>query len=120
VIARRTRGHRSAERFRYRDKGKLATIGRSAAVAEFGRLQLSGFVAWVLWLVVHICFLVGFRNRYLVFCQWVWHYFTYQGGARLITGPREGGLAWPTQPRRLSIRRGSRPPAPAHAAETRR
>jgi NADH dehydrogenase len=92
--------------FRYRNKGQLATIGRSAAVAEFGWLALSGFVAWVLWLVVHLCFLVGFRNRYLVLSQWVWHYVTFQGGARLITGPREGEITWPAQPRRLA-----RPPA---------
>lgn len=110
VIAGRTRGHRVLGGFRYVDKGKLATIGRSAAVAEFGRLKVSGFVAWVLWLVVHLCFLVGFRNRYLVFCQWVWHYFTNHGGARLITGSREVGFAWPTQPRRLSMQRESLPP----------
>jgi len=98
--------------FRYADKGKLATIGRSAAVAELKGLKLSGFVAWVLWLCVHICFLVGFRNRYLVLCQWVWHYFTFQGGARLITGSRDLRISWPTQPRRLAITRPSREPAP--------
>lgn len=101
--------------FRYVDKGKLATIGRRAAVAELGRLRLSGFIAWVLWLGVHICFLVGFRNRYLVLCQWVWHYFTFHGGARLITGPRDLHMAWPTQPRRLSITRVSGERAPASA-----
>lgn len=101
AIERRVQSRPPPPRFSYRDKGKLATIGRSAAVAEFGRLELSGFGAWLLWLLVHICFLVGFRNRYLVMCQWVWHYFTYQGGARLITGPREL-LAWPSQPRRLA------------------
>jgi NADH dehydrogenase len=101
TIARRCRGLRSEVPFRYEDKGKLATIGRRAAVAEVGRMQFSGLTAWLLWLLVHICFLVGFRNRYLVLTQWVWHYFTYQGGARLITGPREL-TAWPTQPRRLA------------------
>lgn len=102
------------ETFRYVDKGKLATIGRSSAVAEVGRLKLSGFVAWLLWLCVHICFLVGFRNRYLVLCQWVWHYFTFQGGSRLITGSGKRGFAWPTQPRRLALPRAasSRAPAP--------
>ncbi|HEY6080328.1 MAG TPA: NAD(P)/FAD-dependent oxidoreductase [Polyangiaceae bacterium] len=99
-------------KFRYVDKGKLATIGRSAAVAELKGMKLSGFVAWVLWLCVHICFLVGFRNRYLVLCQWVWHYFTFQGGARLITGSRDLRISWPTQPRRLAISRPSREPAP--------
>ena len=85
-IARRLQGSSTTGLFQYVDKGNLATIGRQAAVAEFGRLQLSGFVAWLLWLVVHICFLVGFRNRYVVLVQWFWHYFTYRGGAQLITG----------------------------------
>jgi NADH dehydrogenase len=105
VIARRVRGHRDVLGFRYFDKGKLATIGRSAAVAEFGRLKISGVMAWLLWLFVHLCFLVGFRNRYLVLCQWVWHYFTFHGGARLITGPRDLGIDWPSQPRRLAMQR---------------
>src|SRR3954465_8803580 len=72
--------------FEYFDKGSLATIGRGAGVAEFGRLHLSGLVAWVFWLTVHIFFLIGFRNRVLVFIQWAWAYFTFQSGARLITG----------------------------------
>lgn len=78
--------------FRYRDKGDLATIGRSSAVARIGRLEFGGVVAWLLWAVVHIFFLIGFRNRVLVSLQWVWAYLTYQRGARLITGPVEGGL----------------------------
>lgn len=85
-IARKLQGAATSQAFRYVDKGNLATIGRRAAVAEFGRLQLSGLVAWLLWLCVHICFLVGFRNRYVVLVQWFWHYFTYRGGAQLITG----------------------------------
>lgn len=72
--------------FRYWDKGSLATIGRAAAVAEFGRLHISGFIAWLAWLFVHILFLIGFRNRLLVFIQWAWSYVTYERGARLITG----------------------------------
>jgi NADH:ubiquinone reductase (H+-translocating) len=88
--------------FRYVNKGNLATIGRKAAVAEVGSAKLSGFVAWALWLLVHICFLVGFRNRYIVLFQWVWHYFTNQGGARLITGTRNPHSGWPSQPRRLA------------------
>jgi len=72
--------------FRYRDKGSLATIGRAAGVADFGRLRVSGFVAWVLWLTVHIFFLIGFRNRLFVLLSWAWSYFTFQRGARLITG----------------------------------
>jgi NADH dehydrogenase len=73
--------------FRYTDKGSLATIGRKAAIADLGRIKLSGFVAWVAWLVVHIFFLIGFRNRFLVLFSWWWAYVTYERGARLITGP---------------------------------
>jgi NADH:quinone reductase (non-electrogenic) len=72
--------------FRYKDKGSLATIGRAAAVAEFGRVHFGGFFAWMAWLLIHIFFLIGFRNRFLVITQWAWAYLTYQRGARLITG----------------------------------
>jgi NADH dehydrogenase len=72
--------------FHYYDKGSLATIGRAAAVAQFGKIHISGFMAWLAWLFVHILFLIGFRNRVLVFIQWAWSYFTYERGARLITG----------------------------------
>jgi NADH dehydrogenase len=72
--------------FHYFDKGNLATIGRAAAVAQFGKIHISGFMAWLAWLFVHIFFLIGFRNRVLVFIQWAWSYFTYERGARLITG----------------------------------
>lgn len=74
------------EPFRYVDKGSLATIGRKAAIAQVGRWKLSGFAAWVTWLLVHIYFLIGFRNRLAVLFNWAWSYFTYQRGARLITG----------------------------------
>ena len=73
-------------KFHYWDKGSLATIGRAAAVAEFGKLHISGFIAWLAWLFIHILFLIGFRNRLLVFIQWAWSYVTYERGARLITG----------------------------------
>jgi len=73
--------------FRYRDYGTLATIGRRAAVADFGWLQLSGTLAWLLWGLVHISFLIGFRNRLVVLVDWIWSYLTFQSGARLITGP---------------------------------
>jgi len=72
--------------FHYYDKGSLATIGRSAAIAQFGKIHISGFVAWLAWLFVHILFLIGFQNRILVFIQWAWSYFTYERSARLITG----------------------------------
>lgn len=72
--------------FHYFDKGSLATIGRAAAVAQFGKIHISGFMAWLAWLFIHILFLIGFQNRVLVFIQWAWSYFTYERGARLITG----------------------------------
>jgi NADH dehydrogenase len=72
--------------FEYWDKGSLATIGRAAAVADLGRLHLSGFIAWLSWLFVHVFFLIGFKNRVLVMLEWAWSYFTFQRGARLITG----------------------------------
>ena len=78
--------------FRYRDKGNLAVIGRGKAVADLGKLKLSGLFAWLTWAFVHILFLVGFRNRAFVLLEWAWYYFTDQRGARLITGKetREG------------------------------
>ncbi|HLH09036.1 MAG TPA: NAD(P)/FAD-dependent oxidoreductase [Terriglobales bacterium] len=77
---------KSREPFRYLDKGTMATIGRAAAIAQIGKLHVSGFIAWVMWLFVHIMFLVGFRNRVLVMLEWAWSYLTYQRSARLITG----------------------------------
>ena len=74
------------EPFVYRDRGALATIGRGAAVAAFPKSSWSGWIAWWLWLLVHILFLIGFRNRILVLVQWAWAYVTFQRGARLITG----------------------------------
>lgn len=74
------------EPFEYIDRGSLATIGRAAAVADFGWAQFSGFFAWAAWLFVHIFFLIGFRNRFVVIFEWAWAYFTYQRSARLITG----------------------------------
>ena len=64
----------------------LATIGRAAAVADFGKFRVTGFIAWILWLFVHILFLIGFRNRVLVMLEWSWSYLTYERSARLITG----------------------------------
>lgn len=78
--------------FRYRDSGSLATIGRRSAVADFGRVRLSGLPAWLAWLGIHIFFLIGFRNRFVVLFEWAWSYFTFQRSARLIlspTGPAE-------------------------------
>jgi NADH dehydrogenase len=72
--------------FAYRDYGNLATIGRKAAVADFGRFHLTGFLAWLVWSLAHIWFLIGFRNRLAVFMDWAWAYVTYDRGARIITG----------------------------------
>jgi len=82
---------RPLARFRYRDKGTLATIGRSAAVADLGNLHLSGWIAWAAWLALHIFFLIGFRNRLVVLVNWAWAYLTFQRGGRLIT--RDGSSA---------------------------
>jgi len=76
--------------FRYRDRGSMATIGRAAAVAVVGGIQLSGLVAWLAWLFVHVMFLIGFRNRFLVLFEWAWAYVSWQRGARLITRPWRG------------------------------
>ena len=78
--------------FRYRHPGNLATIGRAQAVADFGRLRLTGQLAWLLWGVVHIAFLIGFRNRLAVLLDWLWAYVSFKRGARLITaGPMSAG-----------------------------
>jgi NADH:quinone reductase (non-electrogenic) len=74
--------------FRYRDYGTLATIGRSKAVAQFGRLKLSGYPAWLTWLGAHIFFLIGFRNRIVVLVDWAWAYWTFQRSARIFEPPR--------------------------------
>jgi NADH dehydrogenase len=75
--------------FRYRDYGQLATIGRNAAVAMIGKVKLSGFAAWLVWLVAHIYFLINFRNRLIVMIDWGWAYFTYQRYARIVIDRRE-------------------------------
>ena len=86
LIAARARGEAPPPPFRYQDKGMLATIGRHSAIADFGRVKLTGWVAWVLWGLVHIFLLIGFRNRVAVFLNWMWAWLTYGRGARLITG----------------------------------
>ncbi|MFI5273282.1 MAG: NAD(P)/FAD-dependent oxidoreductase [Ktedonobacterales bacterium] len=85
AIQTRLRG-RSPQPFAYFDKGTLSTVGRLYALADIRGLRVAGFFAWMLWVGVHIFFLVGFRNRFVVMFQWAWAYVTYQRGARLITG----------------------------------
>jgi NADH dehydrogenase len=84
LIKARLKG-KSLPKFHYVDKGKMSIIGRNAAVVELGRLHLSGFIAWLLWLIVHIYYLIGFDNKLLVLLQWAWNYLTRKRGALLIT-----------------------------------
>ncbi len=95
--------------FHYHDKGSLATIGRAAAVAQFGRFELSGYFAWLAWLFIHVLFLIGFRNRLLVMIQWAWSYLTYERSAYLITGSDDlPGWIYPhSQPQREEIPSGN-------------
>jgi len=87
AIAARIAGRQLAP-FRYRDFGNLATIGRKAAIADLGSAKFSGLAAWLLWSLAHLWFLVGYRNRIVVFLDWAWAYATFERGARLITGGR--------------------------------
>jgi NADH dehydrogenase len=81
-------GKKSVKPFHYVNVGNLATTGRSSAIADFGWIRVSGFPAWLLWGIVHIFFLIGFRNRISILIEWIWAYITFQPGARLITGPK--------------------------------
>jgi NADH dehydrogenase len=89
AVAARLAG-RPPQRFRYHDKGNLATIGRAKAVADLHGVRLSGFVAWVTWLTVHLWYLIGFENRLLVVIRWAWSFFAHGRGVRLITGEPTG------------------------------
>ena len=84
LIGKRLRGE-AVEPFHYWDKGNLATIGRKSAVADFGKIRISGTFAWLTWLFVHLMYLVGFQNRLVVFVRWTYSYVTRNRGARLIT-----------------------------------
>jgi NADH dehydrogenase len=104
VIAALASGAMAPKPFAYRSFGNLATIGRDAAVVDFGWLKLTGLVAWLAWSVAHIFFLIGFRNRLTVAIDWLWAYLTFQRGARLITGSdiaktRENAQSDPVQKR---------------------
>src|SRR5262249_53004171 len=85
--------NRPTSPFRYRDRGNMATIGRAQAVADLGWLRLSGFPAWVVWLTIHLIYIITFQNRLLVLIQWAWNYFTRNRSARLITGSETGAAA---------------------------
>ena len=86
AIARAPRTDGEPPPFRYRDKGNLATIGRAKAVADIKGLQLSGFVAWLTWLFVHLFYLIGLQNRVLVFIRWTFSFVTRGRGSRIISG----------------------------------
>jgi NADH dehydrogenase len=125
-IARTIRGEPRVP-FHYHDKGSMATIGRAKAIAQIGRFQLSGFIAWLVWIFVHILFLIGFRNRATVMLEWAWSYLSWERGALLITGevrpdtvrsrveaaqpPWETRSGWPRRSPRESCR--SSAPSPA-------
>ena len=85
LIRSRVKGEHAPPPFHYRDKGNLATVGRSFAILDIHGFKLSGLLAWVLWLCIHIYFLTGFRNRLVVLTDWAWNYFTFQRGARVFT-----------------------------------
>jgi len=88
LIATEINGRKTRPSFRYRNYGELAAIGRKAAIVKLGRLKLTGFAGWLVWAAVHIYFLIGVRNRFVVAFTWLWSYLTYQRGARLIaSGP---------------------------------
>ena len=87
VLRARLAGKTPSPPFRYRNYGTMATIGRRAAVADFGWLKLDGTLAWLMWGLIHVSFLIGFRNRIVVMLDWIWSYVTFQSGARLITSP---------------------------------
>ena len=78
-------GRKAPERYRYRDKGSLAVIGRNAAVAAIGRWRLHGLPAWLVWILIHILYLIGYESKLLVMVQWAWSYLTRNAEARLIT-----------------------------------
>jgi NADH dehydrogenase len=102
---------RPRQPFVFHDKGQMATIGRSRAIAEVGRFKFSGFTAWLVWLLVHVYYLTGFRNRVFVVLSWAWSYLSFRRGARLIVG-KEWRTAPPPPPPRS-------PPAPAPRPRTR-
>jgi NADH dehydrogenase len=81
--------------FRYRNYGSMAVIGRNSAVADLGAVKVSGFIAWLMWIFLHIFWLIGFRNRVVVLTEWAWAYLTLQRRVRLITGER----LWPSSKR---------------------
>ena len=85
VIKKNILNDKTQNKFYYKNRGYLATIGRSKAIVDFGWFTLKGRIGWIFWSFIHIYFLIGFRNRFMVFINWVWSYLTFSKGARLIT-----------------------------------
>ena len=85
LIKNKIHNDQSQNKFYYKNRGYLATIGRSKAIVDFGWFTLKGRIGWIFWSIIHIYFLIGFRNRFMVFVNWVWSYLTFSKGARLIT-----------------------------------
>ena len=111
LIAARVAGRPSPAPFAYRSFGNLATIGRAAAIADFGRVRLTGLPAWLMWCVAHVFFLIGFRNRLTVTMDWLWSYITFERGARLITHGADTNPQEPVsmkRPRLISAASGGR------------
>jgi NADH dehydrogenase len=111
VIAGRLGAEKPELPFRYHDRGSMATIGRAAAVAQIGKLHLSGLPAWLSWLFVHLLYLVGYDNRILVLLQWFWNYITYKRGVRLILNMLRPSDGEPVHRHPASF---ERQPAPSH------
>lgn len=101
--------------FRFRNRGNTAIIGRSAAVFDFGRRHLKGWLAWILWAIVHVYLLVGFEKRLLVSLQWLWRYLTYERGARLISAPPPSA---PALVQREPVEKGDSRPVPLRRSGT--
>ena len=104
TIKARLAGDMTSRPFRYRHDGDLATIGKRAAAIDFGWIKLTGWIAWWLWGIAHIYFLIGFRNRFIVALNWAWNYITFQRGSRLITGLQTQRLEDKRQVPRTEIR----------------
>jgi NADH dehydrogenase len=120
VIEAEVRGARSARTpgFHYRDKGSMATVGKSRAVVELGRLRFGGLLAWLAWMALHITVLIGFRNRLAVLSSWIYSYVFFRRGSRLITGLAPAGIREPIAPATLAHDASSVPTAPSAPTES--
>jgi NADH dehydrogenase len=117
VLRARIAGHSSSKPFYYRDKGSLAAVGRDYAIADLGKVHMTGRLGWLAWVAVHIAYLIGFRNRVLVLTQWAWLYFTNQRSAQLITVASRDGRMTPAVTAEHNGHAAAAP-APAHGQPT--